>query len=80
VRENGKNYLVCCVQDNGIGLNNAQSLKKKEGHQSISSMITKERIEILNMIYGEGKYSLTINEIEDYGNYKGTKVVLKIEI
>ena len=80
VRENGKNYLVCCVQDNGIGLNNAQSLKKEEGHQSISSMITKERIEILNMIYGEGKYSLTINEIEDYGNYKGTKVVLKIEI
>ena len=42
--------------------------------------LEKERIEILNMIYGEGKYSLTINEIQDFGNYKGTKVVLKIEI
>jgi sensor histidine kinase YesM/ligand-binding sensor domain-containing protein len=82
IQENGNNKLVCCVKDNGIGLKNTSTLNsnKEEGHRSISSLITKERIELLNMIYGAGKYALTINEIEDSGSYKGTKVELKIEI
>jgi LytS/YehU family sensor histidine kinase len=82
IHENGKNKLVCCVKDNGIGLKNTSSLNsnKEEGYRSMSSLITKERIELLNMIYGAGKYALTINEIDESGNYKGTKVELKIEI
>jgi ligand-binding sensor domain-containing protein len=82
IQENAKNKLVCCVKDNGIGLKNPSTLNsnKEEGHRSMSSSITKERIELLNMIYGAGKYALTINEIDESGNYKGTKVELKIEI
>lgn len=44
------NYLICCVEDNGIGRANAKKIKegKSKYHKSRGMSITKDRLDILN--------------------------------
>lgn len=74
--------LLLTVEDNGIGLDAARKLKNSKAgeHRSLATIITKERIDILNRSQPKKKYSMEINEIQDNGVVKGTKVVFSLPV
>ncbi len=76
------NYLYCVIQDNGIGFNKSEELNqwKTSNHRSISSSISKERIEILNSLYGRDKFRLILTDLNNSEGITGTKVELIIAI
>ncbi|MEZ5196899.1 MAG: histidine kinase [Bacteroidales bacterium] len=69
--------LLMMVEDNGIGIKAARSLKNEKGeeHKSLATIITKERIEILNKGKRKKLYSMQINDTFDSnGMVDGTRV------
>lgn len=69
--------ILLMVEDNGIGIKAAKKMKNKKGqeHKSLATIITKERIEILNKGKRKKLYSMQINDTFDAnGNVDGTKV------
>jgi len=73
------NILICTIEDNGIGRENAAEIaKKRKNHTSTGLKNIQERLELINTITN----SKTIVEFIDlYDNEKvaaGTKVVIKI--
>lgn len=79
--ENHMNYLVCVIQDNGVGIRAMNDSKHSmKSHRSISSEITKERIAILNSLYGENGYNIHISDATDFEHHEGTKIVLTVKI
>lgn len=73
-------FLLCTITDNGVGREQAESLKSKsaEKQKSMGLKITTERLSLLNT----NSYEQTFFSIEDLtdenGNATGTKVHLKI--
>jgi ligand-binding sensor domain-containing protein len=77
-----EDFVVCEIEDNGIGREAAMQIKKQKGktHNSKAMRITDERIEILRNLYGFGP-SVEIQDLKDEdGIPKGTKVILKLPI
>lgn len=69
-------YLICTVEDNGIGRKKAQEIKQKNIHNSFSTSSVAQRLQIINNDENE---NLIYEDLEDEnGNSLGTKVVLKI--
>jgi ligand-binding sensor domain-containing protein len=69
-------YLVCKIEDNGIGREAALQLTTKHIAQkkSMGMKITKERLSLLDI-----KASVNIEDVKDtYGNATGTIVLIKI--
>lgn len=64
--------LICIIEDDGIGFdtNNKALLNRIN-----SSQISKDRIEILNALYGQGIYNIEVISLPK----KGTKVELRIK-
>ena len=77
----GKNgFLICEIEDNGIGRVKAKEIKNKKGiaHQSVAMSLTKERLEILNR-QNRMVVSVSIIDLSDENNEPcGTKIVLTI--
>jgi len=66
--------LKIVVLDNGIGLTKAMELKEKSGHKSLATVITQERLSVLNK-GSRKKISLNITEIKGIdGVITGTKI------
>lgn len=77
-----EDYVLCIVEDNGIGREKARLIKERGGlgQKSQGIMITKERLEILNK-RNKDKISVEIIDLNDSdGNASGTRVRLKIPI
>lgn len=77
--------LKCIIEDNGVGRKKAMEQKSliKPKHQSLAMSITKERLEILNMMNNpdETSHSIAITDMEDInGNALGTRVELIIPV
>lgn len=75
-----EDYILCVVEDNGIGRENAMKIKEKSGlrQKSQGIIITRERLEILNSQL-KNKISVEITDIKDAeGNAAGTRVRLVI--
>ncbi|MDD5570706.1 MAG: histidine kinase [Bacteroidales bacterium] len=77
-----KEYILCSIEDNGIGRkkSNMIKLKKETKHQSYGTAINKQRMEVLSTIK---KMNIEIKyiDIEDsYGNAIGTRVELLIPV
>ena len=72
--------LLCTVEDNGIGRERAEQIRKDLGNGRVSKgiSITAKRIASLNAL-GGGKISVTIEDLKNQDNdAAGTKVIIKI--
>lgn len=71
-----ENALVYEIEDNGVGLEKAKELKKKRrgSYESLSTMITQERIKALN---SKSKWSINI-EIIDLASLKSNQTGVKV--
>ena len=74
-------FMVIIVKDNGIGV--AASMRKKQGtvklHQSLATVISRERLDLFNTRLKKGLFSLSIKQIKDTTEeLRGTEVTLKI--
>lgn len=71
-------FLECIVEDNGVGRELTMKNKKKEGHVSLGTQVTLERLEILRQEKNP-KAGLEIIDLKDEnGAGTGTKVILRI--
>ncbi len=77
-----RNILICTIQDNGIGREAAQKIKaeKKVKRKSVGLSITKERLDMINKIYGINNEIDLIDLKDKKGNPTGTKVIIKIPL
>ncbi len=72
--------IICIIEDNGIGREKAAEIKKQSGieRKSRGMLITKERLEILNM-YSKDQYTVKIIDLKDTnGQAAGTRVEVRI--
>ncbi|MEI6694515.1 MAG: two-component regulator propeller domain-containing protein [Bacteroidota bacterium] len=74
------NYIICTIEDNGIGRKAAKKLKEHSGikHNSSGMLITQERLDILNK---KNKNQLSVKIIDltnDEGEACGTRIELMI--
>lgn len=75
-----EDYILCVIEDNGIGREKAMEIKQKSGlmQKSQGIIITKERLDILNKQL-KNKISVEITDLKDEtGNATGTRVRLVI--
>ncbi len=73
-------FIICSIEDNGIGREAAQKIRKKQNKewQSLGFKITSQRISILNSIY-KGKFNIEYTDVKSpNGQVAGTRVDLKI--
>jgi len=74
------NFILCTIQDDGIGRQKAMEIKKQSGlnNRPKGMLITKERLEILNQGSNQ-KYSVKVTDLMDESqNSCGTMVELVI--
>ncbi|WP_341905319.1 histidine kinase [Fluviicola taffensis] len=69
-------YLLFEIEDNGVGLNNL--LKKHEGHESLATTITEERIAGIRTLGGTNTTFEVINLSDINEELQGVKVLFKI--
>jgi len=75
-----EDYILCVIEDNGIGREKAMEIKQKSGliQKSQGIIITKERLDILNKQL-KNKISVEITDLKDEaGKATGTRVRLVI--
>ena len=72
--------LNCTITENGIGREKATELKSKsaEKEKSLGLKITTERLALFNDRKGIDTFYEIEDIIDDKGNARGTKVILKI--
>jgi ligand-binding sensor domain-containing protein/signal transduction histidine kinase len=69
-------FLSCTIEDNGIGIHQAQQNKTNTDHQSMALRVTKERIVSIS-----GKDTLVIEDLGDENETQsGTRVVFQIPL
>lgn len=75
-------YLVCEIEDNGIGREASARLKgrPKKQHKSMGMKITADRLEMINHVqYGQA--SMEIKDLyKDDGEATGTRVIIRVPI
>jgi tetratricopeptide (TPR) repeat protein len=75
-------YISCTVEDNGIGRDAAQELKrKKEGnHNSLGTQIVTSRLDLVNALYGTSLKTVYTDLKNINGESEGTRVEIQIPI
>ncbi|MFA6924521.1 MAG: histidine kinase [Bacteroidales bacterium] len=79
---NEKEYILCSIEDNGIGREKAMELKRIKNikHQSFGTAINKQRMDILHAIKNMN-IEITYTDLKDAnGNASGTRVELLIPL
>ena len=73
-------YILCIIEDNGIGREKAMEIKKqkRKKHKSLGTKITNKRIDTINKLFHQDFNVEYIDLKDDKGNACGTKVLLKI--
>ncbi len=78
------NFIICTIEDDGIGRSKAEELNKSRvsQHRSLGMSITKERLSILNHINSNNNsLSEKITDLfDEKGNPAGTRVVIYIPL
>jgi len=71
-------YLVVEIEDNGIGREAAERLRKQSrpGHESIGTKLTEERLRLINEQAGT---AITVTDLHDGAKARGTIVSLNIK-
>jgi tetratricopeptide (TPR) repeat protein len=75
-------YISCTIEDNGIGRDAAQELKKnKEGnHNSLGTQIVTSRLDLVNALYGTNLKTIYTDLKDINGGPEGTRVEIQIPI
>lgn len=76
-----KNWLICAIEDNGIGREKAMELSRNSGkHVSLGTRITETRIDLINQLYNS-KLNVVYKDLYDtQGNPSGTRVEISLGI
>lgn len=76
----GAKTLLCCIEDDGIGMEKALELKKerKSTHKSMGMQITRDRLSQLNRELNAGAGAVFTSLKDENGNAAGTRVDLVI--
>ena len=76
-----KESLICTVQDNGVGREQAKSIKHRQRseHESFSGKAIHKRFEILSNVF-KGKFGYVYEDLYQNNQPTGTKVILTIPI
>ena len=75
-------FLVCEVEDNGIGREKSMKIQKQNAkiYQSKAMSLTKERLDLINTS-NTGKLNLDIEDLKNSNSDPtGTKVIIQCEI
>ena len=73
-------FIICEIEDNGIGRVKANELNLKKQHKSLGTMITQEMFETLHKIK-DTKFQVDIIDLYDDNHQpSGTKVVIEMEL
>lgn len=74
-----KDLLICTITDNGIGRENSEKIKIRQGKKttSFATSATQKRLEILNQTHQQ-KIGLEIIDLKENETAIGTKVVIRI--
>lgn len=77
-----KNFLLCIIEDNGIGRDASReiNLKKQHGHHSLGTHITESRLKLVNDLYGTSLKTIYTDLKDVQGNAAGTRVEIHIPI
>lgn len=75
-------YIVCIIEDNGIGRLQASKYKRqnKPHHESIGIKLTQEKIDIFNLQHNSNSEVKIMDMFDDEAMPIGTKVMVKIKI
>jgi LytS/YehU family sensor histidine kinase len=73
------NRLLCIIEDNGVGRAKAME-KKKAGHKSFGTSITKERLSTINALHNSTLSEKTIDLYDASGQATGTRVEIYIPL
>lgn len=75
------NSLICIITDNGIGINRSKAMKENlvSMHKSMALDITKKRLQMVEDSTDQ-EARVTIEEIEEKGEIKGTKVTVVLPL
>jgi tetratricopeptide (TPR) repeat protein len=75
-------YISCTIEDNGIGREAAQEIKrKKEGnHNSLGTQIVASRLDLVNAMYGTSLKTIYTDLKNIKGEPEGTRVEIQIPI
>ena len=75
-------YLVCTVEDNGIGRAASMEIQKEKNtnHNSLGTKITESRLNLVNSLHGKNM-KIAYTDLKDKdGNPSGTRVIIHIPI
>jgi len=77
-----KEHLVCIIEDNGIGREAANEIKKmrETNHNSLGTRITASRLELVNALYGTSLNTVYTDLKNEKGEAEGTRVEIQIPI
>ncbi|HBS86867.1 MAG: hypothetical protein A2W91_12615 [Bacteroidetes bacterium GWF2_38_335] len=73
--------IICSVEDNGIGRVKSREINERQkSHESLGTKITKNRLQLINSLYGNQLNLKYIDLMDGSGNPIGTKVVLNLPV
>jgi LytS/YehU family sensor histidine kinase len=75
-------YISCTIEDNGIGRDAAQELKKNKesNHNSLGTQIVTSRLDLVNALYGTNLKTIYTDLKDINGEPEGTRVEIQIPI
>ncbi|WP_420150373.1 two-component regulator propeller domain-containing protein, partial [Spirosoma sp.] len=72
-------HLNCTVDDNGVGRERAQTLKKQSpNHQSVGLRVTEDRLQLIGQRSGQAAGVTIIDKYDDEQQPTGTQVVIQM--
>ncbi len=77
-----KDYLICTIEDNGIGRAASQGNKSKQerNHNSLGTQIVSSRLDLVNTLYGTSLKTIYTDLKKEDGEPAGTRVEIHIPI
>jgi tetratricopeptide (TPR) repeat protein len=75
-------YISCTIEDNGIGRDASQELKKNKesNHNSLGTQIVTSRLDLVNALYGTNLKTIYTDLKDINGEPEGTRVEIQIPI
>jgi LytS/YehU family sensor histidine kinase len=75
-------YISCVIEDNGIGREAAQEIKRKSenNHNSLGTQIVSSRLDLVNALYGTSLKTIYTDLKNISGEPEGTRVEIQIPI
>lgn len=75
-------YISCTIEDNGIGREAAEEIKRKKepNHNSLGTQIVTSRLDLVNVLYGTSLKTIYTDLKNINGDPEGTRVEIQIPI